>query len=56
MQLYIYITGLGLLIVLGSMSYFWLKYVSARMKLMRLSLTLIPYEILLEPKTMSSLK
>ncbi|CAD8115189.1 unnamed protein product [Paramecium sonneborni] len=56
MQLYIYITGLGLLIVLGSISYFWLKYVSIRMKLMRLSLTLIPYEILLEPKTMSSLK
>ncbi|CAD8203797.1 unnamed protein product [Paramecium octaurelia] len=56
MQLYIYITGLGLLIILSFISYFWLKYVSARMKLMRLSLTLIPYEILLEPKTMSSLK
>ncbi|CAD8092159.1 unnamed protein product [Paramecium primaurelia] len=56
MQLYIYITGLGLLIILGSISYFWVKYVSSRMKLMRLSLTLIPYEILLEPKTMSSLK
>ena len=56
MQSYIYITGLGLLVVLGFISYFWIKYVSVRMRLMRLSLTLIPYEILLEPKTMSSLK
>lgn len=56
MQLYIYITGLGLIVVLSIMSYFWLKLVSSRMKMMRLGLTLIPYEILLEPKTMSSLK
>lgn len=27
-----------------------------RLKMMRLSLTLIPYEILLEPKTISTLK
>lgn len=56
MQLYIYITGLGMVIILSFISYIWLKYISNRLRMTRLSLTLIPYEILLEPKTMSSLK
>lgn len=56
MQLYIYITGIGIILLLLMITYIWLKYMSRRLKMMRLSLTLIPYEVLIEPKTMSFLK
>ncbi|CAD8140236.1 unnamed protein product [Paramecium octaurelia] len=55
-QIYVYITGFSVFLIFILMSFYWMKRKTSRLQLMRLSLTLIPYDILLEPKTLSSLK
>ncbi|CAD8137834.1 unnamed protein product [Paramecium pentaurelia] len=55
-QIYVYLTGFSVFLIFIIMSYKWMKQITTRLQLMRLSLTLIPYDILLEPKTISSLK
>jgi hypothetical protein len=56
MGYYVYITGVLLTFILIIVEVFWLKRLKTRLELMKLSLTLIPYEVLMEPKTVSVLK
>ncbi|CAD8046089.1 unnamed protein product [Paramecium sonneborni] len=55
-QIYVYLTGFSMFLFFILISYYWIKQITTRLQLMRLSLTLIPYDILLEAKTISSLK
>lgn len=56
MKLYIYTSGIALVVLVSFALLYWLEKVRTRIKLMKLSLTLIPYEVLMEPKTVSAIK
>ena len=56
MQIYIYVSGFILLVSISLTKYIWLSKIKDRINLMKLSLTLIPYEVLMEPKTVSVIK
>jgi hypothetical protein len=56
MQIYIYTSGFLLLVLVTLSELLWMRKVRDRVGLMKLSLTLIPYEVLMEPKTVSAIK
>lgn len=56
MELYIYISGMLLIGLIALSKYFWLKRIRQRVMLIKMGLTLIPYDVLMEPKTVSVIK
>lgn len=56
MELYIYISGMLLIVLIALSKYFWLKRIRQRVMLIKMGLTLIPYDVLMEPKTVSVIK